>query len=333
MRRALLLAALLLAALAAPAPAGAQGGQRIDGFLDRIDGARARVGPRGAGVLAIMGYNMTPDGSANSLQINQTTASDDTGSTLFTLTQYGSGFTLADSFPLYLEGYLGTARYDPRAVFVGIPPSVPSTHWNNVTTTIGIGWDFRLAEYWWLRPIFNTALGYATSDAALLADFVEYRRDADIPALTDRHVNTFAIGGSLTLAYYDYRPARDIDMELRYTQLELQTIGDTLQAARGRANAKTLSLWTRYRWPTGWEAFGRPVRWVFDGNYSLYLGDQEQVLGFAWAIKVGGGIEFDVGRYEVGALGLNVGRVRLVGRYFLGDNNITGFSAGIGVSF
>ena len=100
-----------------------------------------------------------------------------------------------------------------------------------------------------------------------------------------------------------------------------------------RAFEQTLGLWARYRWPTGWEAFGRPVRWVLDGSFTSYLGDQERVLGFGWAAKLGGGIEIDVGRHEFGAMGLSVSRIRLVARYFIGDNNVTGTSVGIGISF
>lgn len=229
---------------------------------------------------------------------------------------------------------MGTARYDPRATFTSLPPRRTPFRWNNFATTAGVGYDIKLGEYLWLRPIFNMSLGYAASDGALFAGSCNYRRDADIPALADQHVNVWGIGGSLMLAYYDYRPARDIDVELRYTQIQLQTFGDTIRAARGTSTAQTASLWTRYRWPTGWEAYGRPVRWVLDGSFSYYLGDQADVLGFRWAAKVGGGIEIDVGRYEATVLGFAyLSRVRLVARYFIGDHNITGTSIGIGMSF
>ena len=39
------------------------------------------------------------------------------------------------------------------------------------------------------------------------------------------------------------------------------------------------------------------------------------------------------GRYEIGAMGLSMSRVRFIGRYFIGDRNVTGASFGIGVSF
>lgn len=146
------------------------------------------------------------------------------------------------------------------------------------------------------------------------------------------HVSAFGLGGALTLAYYDYRPARDIDVELRFTQLEIETFGDTPPIADGSSTARTLGLWTRYRWPTGAEAFGRPMRWVLDGSASWYLGDQRDALGFDWSVKLGGGIEFDTGRWELGAFGINMERVRFIGRYFLGDNGVTGLSFGIGLS-
>lgn len=326
-----LLAALLMLM---PSLAAAQvTGERIDAILDRLDAVQQQLGSRGAGVLGIMGYNMSPDGSANALQINRTTASGEEGSPLLTLSQIGAGFTVSESFPLWLEGYLGTARYDPRAVFTGLGTRETPLRWNNIAATIGVGYDIRLGEYLWLRPIFNLSAGYAASDASLFGSFLNWRVGRDVAALTDRHVNVWGIGGSLMLAYYDYRPARDIDVELRYTQLELQTFGDTFEPARGRSTAKTASLWARYRWPTGLEAFGRPLRWVVDGSFSTYLGDQEQVLGFSWAAKVGGGVEVDFGRYEAGALGLTLGRVRLVARYFFADDNVTGTSIGIGMSF
>lgn len=326
--------ALLALVLVAPGARAQRGGERLEDVLGRLDALRGELASRPGGVLALMGYNMTPDGSSNSLQVNRTTlGNSDQGDPTLTLSQYGFGFTWSDSFRLYTEAFLGTARYDPRAVFTNLPPRNTPLRWNNVALTGGIGYDIRLGEYLYLRPIFNLAGGYAASDAALFGRFINYRTGRDIEALTGRQVNVWGIGGSLTLAYYDYQPPRDIDVELRYTQLYLQTFGDTLPAARGTSMAQTLGLWVRYRWPTGFEAFGRPVRWVIDTNFSYYLGDQEKVIGFRWAMKLGGGIEVDVGRYEVGAVGINLSRVRLVARYFIGDNDITGASVGIGMSF
>jgi hypothetical protein len=205
--------------------------------------------------------------------------------------------------------------------------------WNNVAMTLGVGYDIQLAEYLWLRPILNGSLGYATSDASLFGAFVNWRTGRDVSPLTNQHMNVRGLGGSLVLAYYDYRPARDIDVELRYTQIQLESFGDTPQGIGGTSTARTLGLWARYRWPTGLEAFGRPLRWVIDTSASAYLGDQREALGFAWSVKVGGGIEFDIGRQEFGALGLTLSRVRLIGRYFYGDGGITGTSFGIGMSF
>jgi hypothetical protein len=325
----------LAAALLAAAPAGAQtANDTLQDVLDRLDALQANLARRGPGVLGLMGYTMVPDGSANAVQVNRATASSGgLGSSVLSLSQFGFGFTWSESFPLFTEIYAGYARYDPRAVFSGITARRTPLRWNNFTSTIGVGYDIRLAEYLWLRPILNASLGFAAGDATLFGAFVSYRTGRDISALTDRRVNVYGLGGSLVLAYYDYRPERDIDVELRYTQLHLQTFGDTMRAARGSSVAQTLGLWGRYRWPTGWEAFGRPVRWVVDGSFSGYFGDQEQVLGFSWAAKVGGGVEVDAGRYEVGAMGLYLSRVRLIARYFYGDGGVTGTSVGLGFSF
>jgi hypothetical protein len=323
----------VLALALLPGAAAAQEGGRIEEAIGRIEALRASMRARGSGILGLMGYNMIPDGSTNALQVNRTTASSEEGSSLLTLGQFGAGFTVSESFPLWLEGYVGYARYDPRAVFTGLGARETPLRWNNVAATIGIGYDIRLAEYLWLRPIFNASLGYAAGDATLFGHFLSWRTGRDIAVLTDRQAWVVGLGGSLMLAYYDYRPERDIDVELRYTQLELQTVGDTLRAARGTATAQTIGLWARYRWPTGLEAFGRPVRWVLDGSASYYIGDQADVLGFRWSVKAGGGIEVDLGRYEVGAAAIYLSRLRLVARYFYGDGGVTGASVGIGMSF
>lgn len=332
MRTAGALLAAAAALLAAPA-VGQPTGARLEDVLARIDALRANLASRGPGVLGLMGYNMTPDGSANSLTVNRSDISSDVGSSTLTLSQFGFGFTWSESFPLFTEFYGGYARYDPRAIFTGTGARRTPLRWNNFAATLGVGYDIRIGEYLWLRPIFNVAGGYAASDASLFGSFVQFRTDRDISALTGQRANVLGLGGSLMLAYYDYQPRRDIDVEFRYTYLNLQTVGDTLPAARGRSNAQTLGLWARYRWPTGWEAFGRPVRWVLDGTASYYIGEQADTIGFRWAVKAGGGIEVDVGRYEVGAVGIYLSRVRLVARYFYGDGGVTGTSVGVGMSF
>jgi len=327
----------VLALLLPAAPAGAQPfplpQDLRDAIADRIQERESMIRNRGSGVVGLFGYNMIPDGSANALQLNRTTAGGEEDSTL-TLGQLGTGFTWGESFPLYTEGYIGYARYDPRMVFSAGDASRGSLQsWNNLAMTLGVGWDFALTENLFIRPIINGSVGYATSDLSLFGSFLQWRRGMDLPGLSDRHVNVWGAGGSLVLAYYDYRPERDIDVELRYTQLRIQTFGDTVPVARGRATAESVGLWTRYRWPTGREAWGRPIRWVLEGNASAYLGDQADVLGFSWSAKVGGGIEFETARWELGAFGINLNRLRLIGRYFFGENNVTGYSIGIGMSF
>jgi hypothetical protein len=314
--------------------AHAQTDSQVDQIAARLADIRTNLRSRQASVLGLIGYNMTPDGATNSLQISRGSTAPSGSSNVLQLGQYGSGFTVAESLPLYMEGFIGTARYDPRAIFSGGETSRPvPLRWNNIASTIGLGWDIKLMDNLYLRPIINGSLGIMASDVALFGGFIRYRTGRDFPLLTDRHVNVYGLGGAITVAWYDYRPEFIFETELRYTGLALQTFGDTLPAARGASNARTLGLWTRYRWPTGIEAFGRETRWVLEGSASWYPGAQTQNLGYTWAARIGGGFEFDTGRYEFGAFGLNVNRVRLTGSYFFGDKGVTGLSFGLGLSF
>jgi len=85
------------------------------------------------------------------------------------------------------------------------------------------------------------------------------------------------------------------------------------------------------RWPMDAEMFGRPLRWVVDFSHSRFFGDQV-ALGFDHLTKVGGGIEMNVGRYELGVWDFNMQTIRIVGRYLFG-NNVSGASVGLAVSF
>jgi hypothetical protein len=288
----------------------------------------------GRAVLGLMGYNLTPDFSTNAVEVRQGSgASGGRGGTRLQLGQTGVGFTLGESVPIYLEGYLGWARYDPLAVLTAGERQTPLVRWNNIAATAGVGYDVRLSDTLALRPILHGGLAYAASDLRLLGWLLEEWLGIESSFLADRQAFVHALGGSLSLAYSDWRPEREIDIEVRYTRLRLETFGGTFAPVRGALTAEAIGLWGRTRWPTGLEAFGRPLRWVVDGSASFYLGEQRDALGFSWSVKVGGGIELDVGRQEVGLLGFSATRVRLVARYFLADRGVTGTSIGIGISF
>jgi hypothetical protein len=281
------------------------------------------------GILDLLAYSVVPDGTVSTLQINRGNE-DDVG---VSLGQLGAGFTWSKSFPLYLEGFLGYARYDPRFVFSdGQEQRRIPTRWDQLSATVGVGWDFPLGGNFYLRPIANAAIAQATTDATLAVSLLEFRRSQEVAALDDARMNAYGVGGSLVLAYYDHLPAREIDIELRGTDLYLQTFGDTSGDLRANTNALTVNLWARYRWPTGLEAFERPIRWVAEAQHSHFFGDPQAALGFEYLTKVGGGIEFDLGAHRIGAFGLYTQRVRVVGRYVFGLN-VNGFSVGLGITF
>ncbi|EHL98955.1 hypothetical protein HMPREF9946_03395 [Acetobacteraceae bacterium AT-5844] len=320
----------LLATLAlAPADAAAQPtpGQREIG---RVLGPGIRQTVNG--VLGLLSYSAVPDNSASAVQIDRGVGTDENDSGI-TMGQLGAGFTVSESFPLYLEGFLGYARYDPVFVFSdGAAQRRLPTRWNSVSGTVGIGYDIRLAENLYLRPILNGTIGYVGSDAALAGAYLDYRFDRQVEFLTRGQVTSYGVGGALMLAYYDHLPAREIDIELRATHMHLEAFHSTGGVADGQADSTTVNLWARYRWPTGMEIFQRPVRWVTEATGSYFMGDQKKALGLAWLGKVGGGIELDFSAHEIGAFGLNLQRLRLVGRYVFGED-VQGFSIGLGMSF
>ena len=280
------------------------------------------------GVLGLLGYNVVPDVTASSLTISRG-GQEDTG---LQTTQFGLGFTVDPDFPLYLEGFLGYSRYDPRFVFSeGEKKSYLPTRWNNFSGTVGVGWDFPIIEGLVFRPILNAALGHVESDVSLIGRLLELKYNRELAFLDRGRMNAYGLGGSLMLDLNIPRPGYEVDLELRYTDIRLSTFGDTSSLVRGEAEAKTFNVWGRVRWPMDAEMFGRPLRWVVDFSHSRFFGDQV-ALGFDHLTKVGGGIELNVGRYELGIWDFNMQSIRIVARYLFGQN-VSGASIGLAVSF
>ncbi|MGI9129499.1 MAG: hypothetical protein ACR2IG_14930 [Roseomonas sp.] len=313
---------LLLCALAS-LPAGAQNAGRVKTGIPGYS-----LQQTANGVLGLLGYNVVPDVTASSLSISRGTQSE----TELQTTQFGLGFTVDPDFPLYLEGFLGYSRYDPRFIFsAGAEDTKLPTRWNNVSGTIGVGWDFPIIEGLVFRPILNGALGHVESDVSLIGRLLEWKLDRELAFLDRGRMNAYGLGGSLMLDLNIPRPGYEVDLELRYTDIRLSTFGDTSSLVRGESEAKTFNVWGRVRWPMEAEMFGRPLRWVVDFSHSRFFGDQV-ALGFDHLTKVGGGIEMNVGRYELGIWDFNMQSIRIVARYLFGQN-VSGASVGLAVSF
>lgn len=300
----------------------------IPGLSDAADGNRLKQ--RADAVLSLMSYTVVPDVTASDLNIG----SGSNEKNALTITQFGGGATLSESFPLYLEGTMGYSRYDPQFVLSdgNNTRSVP-VKWNSLTATGGIGWDFKLFKDRWggnlvLRPIFNVMLGTMASDLRVGSFVIEQRRDADYRFLDGGRLNAYGLGGSLMLDYELFSESQDIDIELRYSGMNLQTFGDTDDRVKGQASAENLGLYLRRRAPiSDWTLLKSPVRYVLEGAHTQYLGDQRGELGFNSLTSLGIGLELDSSKYPV-----FVTRTRIVARYMFGENT-TGYGIGLAMSF
>jgi len=309
-------AALALGAACALAPALALG-QTFEPVGER---AQKLVN----GVLALMGYMLTPDVTTGSLSLSN----EPTGNPDIAMTSLGGGFTMSKGFPLYLEGTAGFSRYDPTFVASnGQEERIVPVKWNAFSVTGGIGWDFPVAQELVLRPMFNFSYGHVESDASLAGRFVEAETGAELNFLQNGKLDAYGLGGSLVLDYERYRPENEIDVELRYTDIYLQSYGGTSTAVQGSADAQSVNLWTRWRAPTGITMLERPLRYVLEYVHTAFLGDLDGVLGFNHLNSVGAGLELDSSKYDI-----IVTRTRLVARYKFGEN-VRGWSVGFAISF
>lgn len=275
-------------------------------------------------VLTIMGYSLTPDVTTGSLALNNAAS----GNPGFSMTSLGGGFTISKGFPLYLEGTAAYGRYDPTFVVSdGIQERSVPLKWNSLSGTAGIGWDFPIMQDLVFRPIFNFSLGTVQSDLKIAGQYLGNQLGKDLSFLDRGRLDAVGVGGSLMLDYERYRPENEIDAELRYTNIYLQSVNGSSDAVSGSSSAQNLSLWARWRAPTGLTALHRPFRYVLEFSHTEFLGDLRGALGFDWLTSLGAGFELDSSAYS-----LLVTRWRLLGRYKFG-NGVQGWSVGFAVSF
>ena len=276
------------------------------------------------GALAMMQYSVAPDVTSSSLSIS----SGEGGTNGMYMTQFGGGFTWSKSVPLYLEGNAAYSRYDP--VFIAsngtLQRPVP-LQWNTVVGTVGIGWDFPIAKELVLRPIANFTLGHVESDLSIAGRLIEGETGQEVQFMRHGQLNAVGYGGSLMLDYEHYREAHDIDVEVRLTDIHLQSFGGTSEAVEGSAWAQSFGVWSRWRAPTGLRALDRPVRYVLEYAFTHYFGPDGDMLGFNNLNSVGVGLELDTSALERWAT-----RWRLIGRFRFGQN-VRGWGIGLGIGF
>ena len=315
-------AALAIGLTFAPAPVMSQ--TSGDGFSLINGNLQKRVN----GILSMMQYTLFPDVTTSSLSIT----SGSTGNPNLKMGQLGGGFTVSRLTPLYLEGNAAFSRYDPTFIATnGTETREVPAKWTTVTGTVGVGWDFPLTPLTpelVLRPIANFTLGHMESDLSAAVRILENNTDKDLSFLGHGRLNAVGYGGSLMLDYEHYRQDYEIDVETRYTIIDLQSIPGTSEGVKGSYLAQNFNVWSRWRAPIGFTALHRPVRYVLEFTYSHYFGNQDDILGFNNLFSLGAGLELDVSRYQP----LYVTRVRLIARYRIGEN-VRGYTIGLGISF
>ncbi|STW22677.1 Uncharacterised protein [Klebsiella variicola] len=240
---------------------------------------------RADAVLTLMSYTVVPDVTASDLNIGS--GSNDKHN--LAITQFGGGATLSESFPLYLEGTMGYSRYDPRFVVSnGEQTRNVPTKWNSLTTTGGVGWDFSLHRdslggNLVLRPIVNVMLGTLASDARIGSWAIERKTNADLQFLDGGRFNAWGLGGALMLDYERFSATQDIDAELRYSYMHLQSFGSSAEVVQGEASAENLGLYLRRRAPIAdWTLLGNPLRYVLEGRILNFSASSEG----RWALPV-----------------------------------------------
>jgi hypothetical protein len=136
--------------------------------------------------------------------------------------------------------------------------------WNSLSGTAGFGWDFPITSELAFRPIFNFSLGKVASDLQVARAYFGNVNDRQLDFLDGGSLNAYGLGGAVMLDWEHYREDYEIDVELRYSDIELRSYGSSSAAVEGSASARTANVWARWRAPAGLQAFDRPLRYVLE---------------------------------------------------------------------
>jgi hypothetical protein len=188
---------------------------------------------RADALMTITGYSLTPDVTTGNLKITNGDGKAD-----LQMTSLGGGDRISENFPLYLEGTIAFNRYNPT--FTESSVNIPM-YWNSITGTGGIGWDFPITDQLRFRPIANVMLGHLESDASIATRYINNNRDVNLQFLNSGRMNSYGAGGSVMLDYENYKPNQEIDIELRYTNIAIQTFASST-AVQGSAVSQSASL-------------------------------------------------------------------------------------------
>ena len=301
------LAAASVAMLGAAGPAAAQN-LNIDRIADRA--------------LSTLGFVVVPARGAPFLSF----ADIDGTQNSFRSGQVGGGFNPVKGSPFYLEGYIGYQSYEPEFLLRTPLRDVDvDAEWQGIAATAGFGWDFPLAENWVFRPILNLSYGRASADATITGTAPD---DEDLNFLIDGDINAGGYGASLVLAYERFEARRDVGFSLRYTDMLLVPLGSASDLD-AEARVTTATAWGRLRYPIrNWQAFGEPVKSVFQASLSAFPGDQGDVVDLPWVARVGVGIQ--IGTEKTGVPLISA--TRLMVSYSFSDN-YDAVGIGLGLSF
>ena len=143
---------------------------------------------------------------------------------------------------------------------------------------------------------------------------------------TIRKMNVYGLGGSIMLDWEHYLDEYEIDLEIRYSNIQLHTFGDTTLGLEGDSATNSAGIWARYRAPTGTYFLEAPLRYVLETSMTSYYGAQRNALGFSRLGSIGAGIEIDSSRKTD-----LFSRTRVLIRYIFGEN-VGGTSLGVAIS-
>ncbi|MDS9469803.1 autotransporter outer membrane beta-barrel domain-containing protein [Paracoccus sp. MBLB3053] len=280
------------------------------------------------GVLSLLGISAIPDSASSALQLKGDIARGSRSK--FETWQVSGGFTWSDELPLYLEGSIGYNRYNPDLLITEDAESARlRPKWTGFAATGGVGWDFALTDTLTFRPILNLTIGQVFSDTQYVAQFIaEHLGNYDTAFIKDGGLTVGGYGGALALVYNEsWASGSEADAVLRYTDIHLEPIGGDKDVV-GSASARTLALWSRLRVPNSMQAFGSPMRTVYEFSASYLAGDQGEVLRTDWLAQIGVGLEINTQKTKIPL----IEEGRMVFRYTMGEK-LNGWGVGLAVSF
>jgi hypothetical protein len=184
---------------------------------------------------------------------------------------------------------------------------------------IGLGVDYYPAPKWRIIPYIAFAPSKLKSQTQVQGGSLNLGNLTPVEQalVTDWETNAWTLAAVLETRYDHWFGQEDYRIELKanYVHAYSETFDESLPLLEASGHTDTVTFLARWTTITDFISFGRPLAWNLYTNYTSFLNQEKDTLGFNYYFEFGGGIDWYIKKkffhdsFKISFVGLRAGVV------------------------